>query len=389
MRQTRNRGLKFFQFRLTYAVVSTLQIACLVLAVLALMLALAFGVFRGRSHQIAVASSPSAPAPASPAVAPALPATQEEPAEELNARFEAMHRLQLLALSSNASPSITDAAAHEEVASKVRWALSSVTDKPNYAPRRPMLLPKLVQAMNNDDVSRRELARIIESDPGLAASLFRLANSPFYRISSAPIESLDRAVALLGIEGMRSLVAAALMQPVFKVEGGGFPKFGEVTWQHTLASASASESHAVMLESTDPFAAQLLTLMMGMSTIVVFRVAIDEYQSRQLSANPKVLMTLMDSQVAPVARQVARSWQLSERVDAALADQSAPQGAKMSALGRSLQFGRFLGALAVLHQQQVLDDAAVSAALRTGGNLASAYERIWARRAALQADTPR
>lgn len=368
---------------------NTLQIACLVLAVLALVLALAFGVFRSRSHQTAVANTPSAPPPASAAVAPALPATQEEPAEELSARFEAMHRLQLLALSSNASPSIADAAAHEEVASKVRWALSSVTDKPNYAPRRPMLLPKLVQAMNNDDVSRRELARIIESDPGLAASLFRLANSPFYRISSAPIESLDRAVALLGIEGMRSLVAAALMQPVFKVDGGGFPKFGEVTWQHTLASASASESHAVMLESTDPFAAQLLTLMMGMSTIVVFRIAIDEYQSRRLPPNPKVLMTLMDSQVAPVARQVARSWQLSERVDAALADQSAPQGAKMSSLGRSLQFGRFLGALAVLHQQQVLDDTAVSAALRTGGSLASAYERIWARRAALQADTPR
>jgi len=43
----------------------------------------------------------------------------------------------------------------------------------------------------------------------------------------------------------------------------------------------------------------------------------------------------------------------------------------------------------VLHQQQVLDDEAVSAALQTGGSLAPAYERIWAKRAALQSDARR
>jgi hypothetical protein len=369
--------------------VSTLQIVCLVLAVLALTLALVFGVSRGRMRTPATVAAPPAPAGSTAlASAPAVPATHDETAEEVNARFEAIHRLQLLALSSEATP-VGDVAAHEELASKVRWTLASITDKPNYAPRRPLLLPKLVQAMNDDDVSRRELARIIGSDPGLAAGLFRLANSPFYRVATTPIESLDRAVALLGIEGMRSLVAAALMQPVFKVDGGGFPRFGEVTWEHTLASASAAESHAIMLESTDPFAAQLLALLMGLSSIVVFRVTIDEYQSRVLAPSPKILMTLIDSQSAPVARQVASSWQLSARVDAALADLSAPQGAKMSALGRSLQFGRFLGALAVLHQHHVLDDAAVGSALRAGGNLAPAYERIWAKRAALQAEGPR
>lgn len=367
---------------------STLQIVCLGLAVSALGLALIFGVFRRRPRPVIspLTAAPSASTPGGgPALtaAPVVQAAQEELPEELNARFEAMHRLLLVALSSE-NPPPADAPIQEEIASKVRWTLASITDKPNYAPRRPLLLPKLVQAMNDDDVSRRELARIIGSDPGLAAGLFRLANSPFYRVSPTPIENLDRAVALLGIEGMRSLVAAALMQPVFKVDGGGFPRFGDITWQHTLASAAAAESHAIMLESTDPFAAQLLALIMGLSSIVVFRVALDEYQTRHLSPHPRVLKTLIESQSAPVARQVAASWQLSERVDAALADQSTSQGAKLTSLGRSLQFGRFLGALAVLHQQKVIDDEAVSAALATGGNMGPAYERIWAKRAAVQ-----
>jgi len=266
----------------------------------------------------------------------------------------------------------------------VRWLLSTITDKPNYVPRRPLLLPKLVQAMNNDDVSRRELSRIIASDPALTVSLLGLANSPFYRITATPIESLDRAVAVLGIEGMRSLVAAALMQPVFRVAGSGYLKFGDITWRHTLASATAAEAHAVMLESSDPFVAQLLSLLMGIATVVVFRVTVDEYQSQGAAPNARILMTLIDSQAASVARQVASSWQLSQRVDAALADQSAPQGAKISSLGRSVLFGRFLGALAVLHENQVIDDAAVNAALNSGGALAPAYQRIWARRLTLQ-----
>jgi hypothetical protein len=96
---------------------------------------------------------------------------------------------------------------------------------------------------------------------------------------------------------------------------------------------------------------------------------------------------LIDSQTAPVARQIASSWQLSERVDVALADQAAPHGAKISSLGRSVQFGRFLGALVVLHEHHVVDDEAVKLALNTSGPHAPAYQRIWARRLTLQAET--
>lgn len=363
---------------------SVIQIIFLILAVLALLLALVFGVFRVK--HAAVPAAPPVVAEPEPraATAPVAPATGEEPSEELNARIDAMQRLQSVALDLDLSAPTPVDAADEEIASKVRWLLSTVTDKPNYVPRRPLLLPKLVQAMNNDDVSRRELARIISSDPALTVGLLGLANSPFYRITSSPIESLDRAVAVLGIEGMRSLVAAALMQPVFQVGGSGYLKFGDITWRHTLASAAAAEAHAVMLESADPFVAQLLSLLMGVATIVVFRVTVDEYQSHGVAPNARVLMALIDSQAASVARQVAASWQLSQRVDVALADQHAPQGSKISSLGRSVLFGRFLAALVVLHENHILDDAAVETALNSGGSHAAAYQRIWTRRVMLQ-----
>jgi HD-like signal output (HDOD) protein len=290
-----------------------------------------------------------------------------------------MRKLQVVAF---VTPIITTAplaAEHAEVAAAVRLSLATIVDKPNYAPRRPLLLPKLVQAMNDDDVSRRALAGIIASDPALAGSLLRLANSPFYRLSPEPIESLDRAVAVLGIEGMRSLIAAALMQPVFRISGAAFAQFGDVTWEHTMLAGKGAEAHAAVLENTDPFAALLLALMMGLATIIVFRVGLDEYIARALPPQASVLAGLIDSQAAIVARHVAKSWELSERIDIALADQSSSALAPKSALGRSLQFGQFIGALAVLRARDIISEDEVVAALKSAGEQADAYERMWAR----------
>lgn len=331
----------------------------------------------------AAGAPPIAPAAAAGAVKKANrtrpSAIEAEPAAQQAARLDAMRKLRVIAFGTAITPAGAPAPPHDEIAAAVRVSLATIVDQPNYAPRRPLLLPKLVQAMNDDEVSRRELAGIIGGDPALAGALLRLANSPFYRLNPEPIESLDRAVAVLGIEGMRSLISAALLQPVFRIRGGSFAPFGDVTWQHTVYAGKGAEAHAAILENADPFAAQLLALMMGLATIVVFRVALDEYMSRQVPPLPGVMAQLIDTQAATVARHVAASWELSERIDAALSDQIASSLASKSALGRSLQFGQFIAALAVLRQHNVVNDDGVTAALRTGGELAPVYERIWSR----------
>lgn len=302
----------------------------------------------------------------------------ETPAEE-SARLDALRKLQVVRFGSAIPPAPVAQPPHAEIISEVRLTLAEIADRPNYAPRRPMLLPKLVGAINDDSISRRELGQIIASDPALTGNLLRLANSPFYRIQSDPIESLDRAIAVLGLEGMRSLISAALLQPVFRITGGLFVNFGEITWEHSLRAASAAEAHAAIVENSDPFAAQLLSLMLGLGTMVVFRVGLDGYQTRNQSPHVGVLAMLIDTESAPVARRVGATWALSERIDAALADQATMAAARHSSLGRSLQFGSFLGALAVLRARNVISDEAVAAALKCGGSQGPTYERIWTR----------
>ena len=314
--------------------------------------------------------------------AAAAAAALESPAG-LSVRAETIRSMREIAFGTPLPPVAIQIIPSDELATSVAATLTNIVDKPNYAPRRPMQLPKLLQAINDETASRGALSQIIAGDPALAGNLLRLANSPFYRHSPDPIESLDRAVAMLGIEGLRSMIAAALMQPVFRISGGGFAQFGDVTWEHSLYAASAAETHASMVDSADPFAAQLLALLLGLATIVVFSVARDAFLARQRKPDAAQIAALIDAHAISVARQVAASWELSERIDTALAEQLTPQGAPRTAprspLGRALQFGIFIGALAVLRGRGEINDELASEVLKSAGPASNAAERVWRR----------
>jgi HD-like signal output (HDOD) protein len=256
---------------------------------------------------------------------------------------------------------------------------------PRYAMRRPMMLPQLLRAVHDKKSTQHQLANIFARDPALAGNLLKVANSPVYRVSADPVESLDRAVAMLGTDGLHSLIATVLVQPVFKLAAVHYPRFPEIVWEHTFRAASAAESHAAQVEGGDPFAAQLLALTMGLGAIVVFRIAID--RGRMLldgqSPHPAVIISLIDSQCAAVAGRVAASWDLSQRVLTALAEQR-PAGAgeatePLSPLGRSLAFGRKLAALAVLHEHRRIAEGTVRASMLADGPLPDSFDGIWVR----------
>jgi HD-like signal output (HDOD) protein len=323
------------------------------------------------------ADAGAAPEPvAEPVPAPESAAT---PPEALTVRAETLRSMREVAFGITLPPAHAQPPPLDEICTQIGAALVNIVEKPKYAPRRPMQLPKLMRAINDETVSRGELAQIIAGDPALAGNLLRLANSPFYRHGREPIESLDHAVALLGIEGLRSMIAAALLQPVFRISGGSFAHFGEITWEHSLYAAGAAEGHASLIDTADPFAAQLLALVLGLATIVVFSLSRDMYLAHQKSPEAVTLAALIDLHAISVARQIAASWELSERIDTALSEQSAPEIRPASALGRALEFGEFIGALAVLRRRGVIDDQTAFAVLHSIETASGANERIWAR----------
>jgi HD-like signal output (HDOD) protein len=297
------------------------------------------------------------------------------------ARPQALQKLRALAL--GAAPlAAHPAPGHEAVAAAVIAAIEDLAALRQLAPRRPRLLPQLIRAANDDAAPRRELAAIIRRDPALVGSLLEMANSSFYRVTERPVESIDRAIVLLGSTGIRSLIAAAAVQPIFRVAGGPFPRFPQIVWEHAWRSANAAVVHAAMVEKADPFAAELLSLLWGLADVVLFRAVLERYASKPFSGrlrpDPGLIAALLESRSAEVARRIGAGWELSAGSLAAL-ERQADAAEPATPLGRSVRFGRTVGALAVLRINGAIDEATARASFPECSLAREQLERMWGR----------
>lgn len=78
----------------------------------------------------------------------------------------------------------------------------------------PDVYLKVRAALDDPDVSIPEVADVIATDPSLTAALLRLANSAFYGYARK-IESITRAVSLIGLEQVHDLVLATSVTSLF------------------------------------------------------------------------------------------------------------------------------------------------------------------------------
>ena len=154
---------------------------------------------------------------------------------------------------------------HARVLDEVSKGFAATIQQRDYFPRRPMLLPRLLQAINDTESTRQQLVNLLLEDPAVAGAVLQRANSAFYRVSNTRIERLDRAVIMLGATGLRGLMATAIMQPVFRVPKGYFDAFGEVIWEFARRSSQAAEACARADRTLDPFVSQMLGLLGGLS----------------------------------------------------------------------------------------------------------------------------
>jgi hypothetical protein len=313
---------------------------------------------------------------------PSLPAQSDPRSPEgpqVLTPAEVFTRLYDLALG-KARPASGIHADHANVAATVGTLLGEAATQDRYAPRRPNMLPKILSASNDDTFSRRELAALIARDPSLVGNLLKIANSSYYRVTAQPVESVDRAVVLLGTDGIRSLVTAALMQPIFRIGCADFPRFPDMAWEYTFRAANAAVPYNFLTEKSDPFAAELLSLVMGLAHIVIFRVAMDQYaKNLRLRPDAGVVSSLLDAHAAGVARRIGASWELSETTLSGLDGQTISTNRYPTALGRSVYFGRVAGALAVLRINDVIDDDTGKASVPATGMSESQLDRMWTR----------
>lgn len=102
---------------------------------------------------------------------------------------------------------------------------------------RPVVV-RLMSVLEGDDVEITEIAKLIQSDPGLAAEVLIVANSPLFGFTSE-IRDLRHAVSVLGCERVRSLAMTVALRAYLNVSGR--TKATKACWTHSIACAVIAE----------------------------------------------------------------------------------------------------------------------------------------------------
>ncbi len=110
----------------------------------------------------------------------------------------------------------------------------------NEFPPLPAVVNRILQVTADPESSIDKLARIVEAEVGLSASIIKLANSPFFGLSRE-VSSIPHALAVLGMEEVRNMVLAKAMFNTFS----DFRDKGERVnslWTHSFYTALAAKT---------------------------------------------------------------------------------------------------------------------------------------------------
>ncbi|MDD2274039.1 MAG: HDOD domain-containing protein [Desulfuromonadaceae bacterium] len=113
----------------------------------------------------------------------------------------------------------------------------------------PLFYERLNETINHPRSSIDDISRIITEDQGLTARLLRLANSPMFGCY-AKVDSITKAVTIIGTQQLRDLALAASVMGVFK----GIPEeLLNMTsfWRHCIACGIIARSLAVYMRESN------------------------------------------------------------------------------------------------------------------------------------------
>ena len=126
-------------------------------------------------------------------------------------------------------------------------------------PTLPEVALKVRDAVERESSSAADIAAIIATDAAVSARLLQVANSPLYR-GRVPIETVQMAVARLGVRLVRSLVVSLAMQGMFQATSDALDRRFRQIWENSVQVAAIARVLAKPLPHLDTEQAMLAGL---------------------------------------------------------------------------------------------------------------------------------
>jgi HD-like signal output (HDOD) protein len=189
---------------------------------------------------------------------------------------------------------------------------------PSRLPTPPAVALQVVNAASKADCDPAEVTALINQDPALCAKLLKAVNSCLYGLSK-PVASLQRAVAILGLNTVRSL-ALGLSLPAMRGAGAVDDALRDY-WVASVGGGILARELAVRARRPNPEDDLIAGLLQDLGTILLRRTFPDEWRKFAEQGGERVVADPTEAEEeafgighAEVSAELLRSWNLPEEI---------------------------------------------------------------------------
>lgn len=104
----------------------------------------------------------------------------------------------------------------------------------------PDVITTVTRLVNDPDSTMKDFEKVIKIDPILVSRLLRLVNSPYYGLIQ-PVDSISRAVALLGMKNLHNLIVTDALKNIFAAPEIDSIFSKKKLWVHSAAVSICSK----------------------------------------------------------------------------------------------------------------------------------------------------
>ncbi len=182
-------------------------------------------------------------------------------------------------------------------------------------PILPEVAIRVRDAVNAEDSSAGKVAKIVGSDAALASRLLQVANSPLFR-GAAKIESVQNAIARLGVPQVRSLVTSLIMKQLYQTKSSILKKRMQQLWEHSTEVAAICHVLARKFTKLKADEAMLGGLIHDIGILPIL-VKAEEFP--ELASNEGALDEVINKLHAPIGRMILEAWKFPAELAAVAA----------------------------------------------------------------------
>jgi diguanylate cyclase (GGDEF)-like protein len=211
------------------------------------------------------------------------------------------------------------------MASKLDRVLNCVS-----LPSLPTVAMEVLELTRDHNVRIQQLARSVENDPAICAKILKTVNSSFYALSQ-PCPTIERAVAYLGLNTVKSLVLGFSLVDWSDHSESGFDLLN--FWRRSVYSAAAARRIVLTTRACDPDEAFIAALMQDVGMLAA-HIALGEAYDRIVASHQGGHETLSFSERdalgfdhAEAGAKLAERWKLPAQHVAAIRLHQSASGA--------------------------------------------------------------